>query len=167
MANRVAGTQQSDGFLHEQEMHVLECVVKRFLCRLLGCHGRAPSAQAQFTIGPVELKTKGVATMLILTDEQKCGLAVAFTTQAGNPATVDGVPAWSVSDATVLTLEVAPDGLSAVITTAGPLGTAQVSVSADADLGEGIETITGVLDVEVRAARAVTVGISAGTPEPK
>ena len=44
---------------------------------------------------------------LILTDVQKVALAVSFTTKAGNPAPVDGVPQWSSSDPSIL--EVTPD----------------------------------------------------------
>ncbi len=104
---------------------------------------------------------------LILTDEQKCTLSVVFKTAAGNPAKVDGVPQWSVSDSNLLALTNSVDGMSVVITTVGPLGTAQVNVTADADLGEGVRPITGTLDVEVHAAEAVAVGISAGVPEVK
>lgn len=104
---------------------------------------------------------------LILNNEQKVTLAIQPLTAGGNPATVDGVPAWSVSDETVLSIVVAEDGLSAVVTTAGPVGTSQVSVSADADLGEGVKTITGLLDVEVVGAEAATLAINTGTPEPK
>lgn len=103
---------------------------------------------------------------LILTDMQKVPLSVEFLDAAGNPALVDGTPAWSSSDPCV-TLEAAADGLSAVATASGALGTAQVSVTADADMGAGVEPITGLLDIQVIADKAATVGISAGTPEPK
>ena len=105
--------------------------------------------------------------MLILTDVQKVALAIAPKSAAGNPALVDGTPAWSSSDETVLTLTVAPDGMSAEAVTTGKLGTAQVNVSADADLGDGTKTITGVLDVEVKASEAVSLDISAGAPTDK
>jgi len=105
---------------------------------------------------------------IILTDEQKVTLSVAFKTAAGNPAVVDGVPVWASSDPAIVSLEVAADGMSAVATTVGPLGTVQVSVVADADLDEGeTREVTGTLDIEVKASEAVTVGIAAGTPEPK
>ena len=104
---------------------------------------------------------------LILTDEQKVQLSIQPVTAAGNPARVDGVPAWSVSDTNVLALDVAPDGLSAWATATGPLGPSQVSVSADADLGEGIRTIAATLDVSVVPAEAVSLAISAGAPELK
>ena len=57
--------------------------------------------------------------------------------------------------------------MSAVVEAVGPLGTAQVSVSADADTGEGVATITALADIEVLASQATAVGISFGVPEAK
>lgn len=105
--------------------------------------------------------------MLTLTDIQKVHLTIAPVDAAGNPAPVDGIPSWSSSDESVLTVSAAADGMSADAVTVGPLGNAQVNVSADADLGEGIETLTGTLDVEVVASQATSLGISAGVPEPR
>lgn len=102
--------------------------------------------------------------MLILNDEQKVVLSVAPKTAAGNPAKIDGKPVWSVSDDTVITLVVSDDGLSTEAITTGTLGVSQVSVSVDADLGEGVRTLSGTLDITVNAAEATTVGISAGVP---
>ena len=102
---------------------------------------------------------------LILTDEQKVALALDIRTAAGNPASVDGAPEWSSSGP--ITLEIAPDGLSAEAITDGPLGMAQVSVRADADLGAGVQNITGILDIEVVAAQAASLSINAGVPELK
>jgi len=103
--------------------------------------------------------------MIILTDEQQVAVTAGFTTAAGNPARVDGVPVWRSSDETIATVTPAADGLSAVVGTAGGLGTAQISVEADADLGAGTRLITGLLDVEVRAAEAVAAIVTAGVPE--
>jgi hypothetical protein len=104
---------------------------------------------------------------LILTDLQKVTLSIQPVDAVGNPARVDGVPAWSCSDETVVTIDVAGDGLSCVATSVGPLGTAQVNVTADADLGDGVKSIAGTLDVEVMASEAVSLTIVAGTPEDK
>lgn len=104
---------------------------------------------------------------LVLTDEQECELAPSFTTAAGNPGRVDGVPVWSSSNPDVLDLQVSDDGLQALVTAKGPLGSSQVSVTVDADLGEGVRQVVGVLDVIVQAAEVVAVGIVAGTPKPK
>jgi hypothetical protein len=104
---------------------------------------------------------------LILTDEQKVQLNVAFKTAAGNPARVDGTPAWSSSDETVITVVPSEDGLSATALASGALGVAQVVCEADADLGEGVRPITGTLDIEVRPAEAVSALVVAGVPELK
>lgn len=106
---------------------------------------------------------KGDISMLILTDSQQVDLAIKPVDKKGKAAQVDGVPEWSSSDPAVLTLDVAQDGLSAVAV-AQDLGTAQVNVSADADLGAGVVTITGVLEITVVAGQAVSLGIIAGTP---
>jgi hypothetical protein len=59
------------------------------------------------------------------------------------PATVDGIPIWASSDDTVLTVDAAADGMSAVISSVAP-GVGRVSVTADADLGAGTQSIVGV-----------------------
>jgi hypothetical protein len=80
---------------------------------------------------------------------------------------VDGVPTWSLSDDTLGTIDVAPDGLSAYFVTAGLTGLCQVSVQADADLGAGVRSIAATLDIQVEPSEAVSLSISAGTPEAK
>lgn len=119
--------------------------------------------------GPVSLRSvpQGDSLMLRLTDEQKATATIRPKTAAGNPATIDGTPAWSVSNPDVLDLVVSEDGMTATITAKGPLGTSQVSVTADADLGDGVRALTGTDDVEVVAAEAATIGIEFGTPELK
>ena len=104
---------------------------------------------------------------LVLTDMQKVQLSIQPVDGAGNPAPVDGPPIWESSDPGVLTLEASTDGMSAIASAVGPLGAAQVKVSADADLGEGVETITGILDVQIVADKAVSLAVQAGVPEPK
>ena len=102
--------------------------------------------------------------MLVLTDIQKVALSIQPVSAAGNPAPVDGVPVWSSSDDTVLTVVAAADGMSAEAVTTGKLGSAQVNVTADADLGEGTKSITGVLDIEVKASDAVSLEVSNQPP---
>lgn len=101
---------------------------------------------------------------LQLTDIQKCDLTVSPVDAKGNAAPVEGAPAWTVSDPTILGITAAADGLSASIVALGPLGTCQVNVSADADLGEGVTTIAGTLDVEVVSSQATALNIGTGTP---
>ena len=40
----------------------------------------------------------------------------------------------------------------------------QISVSADADLGDGVRTLTGFLDLEIVSGEAVSLGVIAGAP---
>jgi len=102
-------------------------------------------------------------TMLILGANQKAPLSVRFEDAEGNPARVDGIPAWTVSTPEVGELVVAADGLSAELVAGSP-GTGQVNVRADADLGTGTKEIVGVLDVDVLAGEAAVVVIASGPP---
>lgn len=101
---------------------------------------------------------------LVLTDSQEVTLTVTPVDKKGNPAVVDGVPTWGTSDDTVLTVAAAADGLTALVTATGKLGDAQINVSADADLGSGVTSLTGTLDVSVVAGQAATLGVTAGVP---
>jgi hypothetical protein len=106
----------------------------------------------------------GDITMLIITDSQQVDLAIKPLTKKGHPAQVDGVPVWLSSDPLVATVEAAADGLSAVVKAAENIGPAQISVSADVDLGEGVNTMTGTLDIEVVGGGAAAISIIAGAP---
>ena len=108
-----------------------------------------------------------MAETLKLQDDQKVSFSISIVDAKGNPAQVDGVPAWASSNEAILTVAPAADGMSAVATAVGPVGPSQISVTADADLGSGTKQIVGTQDVDVVAGEAVSVGITAGTPEPQ
>ena len=99
-----------------------------------------------------------------ISDSQQVGLSIQPVDKRGNPASLDGVPVWLSSNSEVVSVVAAADGLSAVATAVGPLGTATVSVTADADLGAGVTEIAGTLDITVTAGAATTVKITAGDP---
>lgn len=101
----------------------------------------------------------------LLTDVQMVTVDVAFADAEGNPADVEGAPVWASSDESVLTVTPSDDGFGADVSSVGPLGSAQVSVTADADLGEGTTEVIGLLDVEVVASAAVAATLTPGTPE--
>lgn len=102
-----------------------------------------------------------MATQLTVTQQVPVG--VEFKDAKGNPAKVDGVPAWATDNSDVLALEPAADGLSCNVKAAGVIGTAKVQVSADADLGAGVELVIGTLEIEVVAGKAATVVLTPGT----
>jgi hypothetical protein len=138
-----------------------------WICRY-GAEVRYKPGKLKFSYGPVADTLRAVTEeypMLILTDSQKVTLSINPVTKAGNPAPVDGKPTWSLGCEDHLKLEVTEDGLSAVISSLGKLGFCQVNVKADADLGEGVEEIAGAIDIEVKAGKAVNLGIDAGAPE--
>jgi len=89
----------------------------------------------------------------------------------GDPAPVEsGSVVWATSDATVLSLLVAPDGMSADVSTVAP-GTARITVTADADLGAGVVEIIGISeDVNVTqdpASMASVIRFTFGAPVAK
>lgn len=71
-------------------------------------------------------------------------------------------PSWSSSDPTVLTVAPAANGLSAVVTAVGKVGTATITVSGTP---QGSSTaINGSAQVSVTAAAAASLSIGFGTP---
>lgn len=106
--------------------------------------------------------------MITLTDLQKVKLTIEKILDAmGQPAQIEGKPVWASSNMEVVTVEPAEDGMSAYAITVGPIGGAQVTVSADADLGEGVSMITQIEEITVLPSQAVSFGIAAGVPESK
>jgi len=101
--------------------------------------------------------------MATLNTEQKINVVVKPLTISGKPTRVDGVPGWAVTNPSVVSLVIAPNGLSAdVIAVAS--GSANVIVSADANLGSGIREISGSLAIVVVQAEAASLSLVAGTP---
>ena len=106
----------------------------------------------------------------ITTDDFFPSVALVITDAKGRPAPVEaGSIVWASSDDTVLSVAPAADGMSAVVSSVGA-GTARVSVSADADLGAGVVTITGVSeDVNVtngNVASVMALSLGASAPKP-
>lgn len=77
-------------------------------------------------------------------------------------ATFPTPPSWSVSDSTILTVSPAADGLSAVVTAVGKIGSASVSVSGT-PAGES-SPISGSATITVTAAQAASFALTFGTP---
>ena len=107
----------------------------------------------------------------INTDQYFPDVKLVILDSKGRPARVDGIPVWASSDETVLHIVPAGDGMSAVVHTVAPGGPARISISADADLGAGVQEITGVSeDVNVSqgpSSIAATITLDLGTPAEK
>lgn len=126
-------------------------------------HRRKLRANVGVTFGAFAVHFQG-DFMFTLPDDKTVGVSIAYVDAKGNPAQVEGAPVWSSSDESILTVTAAADGLSAVVTPAGPLGSAQVKVTADADLGAGVTEIVTLGDVEVIAGSAVAGVLTFGSP---
>jgi hypothetical protein len=104
----------------------------------------------------------------VLTADQEVPVSVAFTDDHGNPAQVDGAPTWASSDDTILSVTPAADGLSAIVAAVGPDGSAQVSVTANANMDPNGAPIPvmGLLGIDVVSGAAASAVLTPGAPVP-
>lgn len=106
----------------------------------------------------------------VTTDQWFPNVQLTITDDAGNAATVDGIPVWASSDETVIVATASADGMTATINTVAA-GTARATVSADADMGAGTQTLVGFTeDIVVTLAagpQASVMTLNLGTPETK
>lgn len=104
--------------------------------------------------------------LITITNEQKVKVTAAPTTAAGNPAEVQDLT-FTVTDgdATVELIEGEPN--SAYLVSGEANVNSVIEVSADADLGEGVQTIADRIDLAVVAAGASALGFTVGEPELK
>lgn len=106
-------------------------------------------------------------TMLVLQNDHKVTASITPVDAKGNPATLDGLANWSSSNAQIAAIaNVSVDSLSADVVPGTELGSCQINVQGDADMGTGITTINGVLDVQVVAGQAVGFNIQTSPPVP-
>ncbi|MFI5342823.1 MAG: hypothetical protein ACHQUC_01245 [Chlamydiales bacterium] len=103
---------------------------------------------------------------MILKVSDSQAFTIAITDKFGNPAKVDGAPAWAVTDQSLGGVVADADGMSATLTPVGPVGSFKVQVTADADLGEGVVTILGEAQIDLIAGDAVSIVISPVAPAP-
>jgi hypothetical protein len=108
---------------------------------------------------------KGEEVMVTLKPGEAVDFLLEILDVKGRPAKIDGVPAYTNSNAAAADLQVNPDGLGGKVVHLDG-GTAQIKVEVDADLGPGIRAIIGLGDVECLPLEAQTVGLAFGTPVP-
>jgi len=152
--------------------------MKRWFCRIMhdivinifGC--QCPPKERVvlgFKFGvPTQKERTPMPVEVSITNEQKVKATITPKTLGGKPAQVDpnNPPKWSVvsGDSTVTP---ATDGLSADLVSSDTPGDTVYLVEADADLGDGVETISDTIKLTVIGARAANLGLTLGTPENK
>jgi hypothetical protein len=109
--------------------------------------------------------------MATMNTSEKIPVTITVTTPSGAPAQFQGQPNWATSDATIITVVPAADGMSADVISVAEGSGARVTVSIDADLGDGVTTVTGVSeDIAVTQdpnSVASTINFAFGAPVPK
>jgi len=105
--------------------------------------------------------------MIPLKDTEQVELTAQALDAKGLPAPVENA-VWASSDVEVASVEAdASDPLKAVVKAENKLGSARITLNADARIGDGEVPISGFLDVEVTGGEAVEFAIAAGTPTPQ
>jgi hypothetical protein len=124
--------------------------------------------KSRFTVhlNGATLTFTGDFSMLLPIDKQLLGCTISYVDAAGNAALVDGDPVWATDRPDLLSLVPAEGGMGCDIIPVGPLGSAQITVTADADLGEGMKEILTLGTIECVAGEAVGGVINFPEPTP-
>lgn len=100
------------------------------------------------------------------TTDEKVHIHLAPVTSTGKPATLDGTPTWSITAGNA-TIVPDADGLGAFVVSEDVTGSSTWSVSADADLGAGVDTISDGGVYTYTHPNASSLGLTADAPEAK
>jgi len=152
----------------EKKLDLLNLAM-HFINKKLDKLGTVSLAKAGFTY-KVRIQGKKETYMpleVTLTNEQKLNVTLSPVTATGKTAKLDGAPEWVVSSGPA-TLVTSPDGLSSdIVSSDEDLTDTIVQVNADADLGQGVETISDTITVHTIHANASNLGLTAGAPVAK
>jgi len=99
--------------------------------------------------------------MFKLTGTQQVILTVSAVDAANNPAALEDISVTSSDESVIAVSSV--DGVY-TLKAMGQLGTSQIDVTADARIGEGVSTLTGLETIEVVAGEAVAIALQFGEP---
>jgi hypothetical protein len=111
---------------------------------------------------------KGDRIMYTLPVDKQVTMKVSYIDAHGNPATVDGEVIWASSDDDILNVQRNEDDTSQCrVMPMGTVGQAQVTATADADLGEGTRELICTAEIEIIGGEAVGGSITpVGEPTP-
>ena len=97
-----------------------------------------------------------------LTADQQVALSITGEDRYDNPVDITGATVWSSSDESIVVVTVDPeDSSKAVATAVGPVGTAAVTVSNDAN-SDGTGDYQGSLAIDVVAGQVAEIVIAEG-----
>lgn len=101
---------------------------------------------------------------LDLKRDEQSRYSVAYVDKYGDAATVDGPPHWVADPADKVVLTPSDDGMTCLVAAAA-LGDVLLTVTADADMGDGIKTLVASDPVHIIAADATGATMTSGTVE--
>lgn len=120
--------------------------------------------EISFIINNTKITGKNMA--LTAFPQQKTPFILQPVDRKGNPAQVEaGTVVFTVDDPSIAEVQVDPTNELAGTIITKAVGVTQINYSADADLGEGVTTISGFDAIEVKAEQAVGFGITFGPSE--
>lgn len=125
---------------------------------------RKPKLYLTFSIN--DIKIKGAIKMVTMKVTQFVEGELQPVDRLGNPAQVEaGTVQFTSSDEAVFVVARDVENELKVKLVATGAGVAQLDYSADADLGEGVVTITGFTGVEISPEQAVGFAVTFGEPQ--
>lgn len=140
----------------------LALIVLAFLLGRLLQFGSAPAFRLTWCLGPTETE-KEVRMLAFARQKFPLSPIIRYNEQVLGPADVDGAPRWSVTGGTTnASVDVAPDGWSAVCHTGSANGGATVEFAVDVRKGPQVMEVRGSLDLQVVAAEGFIVEMRAG-----
>lgn len=144
------------------------CKLFRLIDRLLDdlC---PPATRLDLRFGlpePKQVKPNNTMTEIKITNAQKVKVTLNPVSQSGKPVELDGTPSWSVQSGDS-TVEPAEDGKSAYLISSDVPGVTEIVVTADADLGEGVEEIAAGVILTVEGEKATSLGLEVSPAEDK
>jgi hypothetical protein len=131
-----------------------------------GSKARSGQCRFNFAVGRPQQKKGKNMLELSITNEQKIKVTCNPVTAAGQAVALDGPITVDVQSGDG-TVELDPDGLSFSLISGELPGDTVYVVQADADLGEGVEAISDIVQLHVEGAKAASFGLVAEEPELK
>lgn len=149
---------------HQDKCHCSVIDLKK-LMRWLAAHRKRKKVRFCYAVEVSQKKGNSMPLQLKINDEQKVNVRLVPVTPKGKPVAVQN-PTWTVSDGTS-TVVPSQDGMSADLISSDTPGITNIVVSADADLGDGVDTISDTIALTVTDPQATSLGLVASPPVDK
>jgi len=146
---------------------MVKCLIRKLIRFLIKLIHDAELSHHRFNFyihNPVSKEKQMIE--LTCTNEEKILVTVNPTTSTGKPTKLDGAVSVTVESGSGSAV-VQEDGLSFYLISGDDAGDTTFVVTADADLGEGVVSISDAIILHVAGALAKNLGLVAGSPEPK